>query len=251
VLWYPLQVSGIGAGWASGTYLSSTPTVLGPQLTTAEAPTATATPEPTRTATLEPTLEPTQTPTSLPSETPIPTATATIIDVLTPTETAEPTETPASVPTEEPQVTEPELPNETLELTVAPEEPRWLPIARIQRSPDAQPGQVLVDNDPATVWFANGAGQPLAMFVLDLGQVSAFSQIWWQTGESGIGGTLYLSVSSDNVEWIDLDPTLAYVTEDGWIVLDTPTSAQFIRFVFVNDTASDWLGGISEVRVLP
>jgi hypothetical protein len=58
-------------------------------------------------------------------------------------------------------------------------------------------------------------------------------------------------VSSDNVEWIDLDPTLAYVTEDGWIVLDTPTSAQFIRFVFVNDTASDWLGGISEVRVLP
>jgi hypothetical protein len=132
-----------------------------------------------------------------------------------------------------------------------PEEPIWLPIARIQRSPDSQPGQVLVDGDPTTVWSANGAGQPLAMFVLDLGQVSGFSQIQWQTGESGVSGTLYLSISADNAEWIDLDPTLAYLTADGWIALDAPVTAQFIRFVFVNDTATDWLGGVSDVRILP
>ena len=65
----------------------------------------------------------------------------------------------------------------------------------------------------------------------------------WQTGESGISGTLYMSVSSDNVAWIDLDPTLAYSSDDGWIALDAPASAQYIRFVFVNDAAADWLGG--------
>ena len=145
----------------------------------------------------------------------------------------------------------PLLPTETPDLDTPPEETPRLPIARIQRSPDSQPGQVLVDNDPSTVWSANGAGQPLAMFVLDLGQVSPFSQITWQSGESGISGTLYLSVSSDNVEWTDLDPTLAYPTEDGWVALDAPATAQYIRFVFVNDTASDWLGGIAEVRVMP
>jgi uncharacterized protein YraI len=247
VAWYPLQVSGIGAGWASGAYLSLTPTVLGPQVQTAGAPTETSTFE----STLEPTLEPTAPPTEAPpSETPIPTATATIVDVLTPTEIPLPTETPEILPTE-PQATVPEPPTETPELQAPPEETLWLPIARIQRSPDSQPGQVLVDSDPSTVWFANGAGQPLAMFVLDLGQVSAFSQIQWLTGESGIGGTLYLSISSDNVEWIDLDPTLANINEDGWVTLDVPASAQFIRFVFVNDTASDWLGGVSEVRISP
>ena len=244
VLWYPLQVPGIGAGWASGAYLSLTPTVLGPQL-----PTAAQAANPTQTATTVPTREPAISPTAVPpSETPLPTATATIVDILTPTEPAPPTETPEIAPTDQAAGPDPPKRNHP---TDAPEEPLWLPIARIQRSPDSQPGQVLVDSDPSTVWFANGAGQPLAMFVLDLGQVSAFSQIQWQTGESGIGGTLYLSVSADNVTWTDLDPTLAYPTEDGWIVLDAPASAQYIRFVFVNDTASGWLGGVSEVRILP
>ncbi len=185
----------------------------------------------------EPSLEPTSTPTEVPpSETPIPTATATLVDILTPTAMA--TDQPATIDAaQDPQESEPELSTETPAPETVIEEEAWLPIARIQRSPDSQPGQVLVDNDPTTVWSANGAGQPLAMFVLDLGQITPFSQIGWQSGESGISGTLYLSVSSDNVEWTDLDPTLAYATEDGWIALDAPATAQYIRFVFVNDTA--------------
>ena len=238
--WYPLNVDGIGAGWASGTYLSLTPTVQGPLLPTFDDPTGTATLEPTSTSTGAP-----------PSETPLPTATATIVDVLAPTEVAPAAETLEIEPTEEQQVADLAPPADAPEADTPPVETLALPIARIQRSPDSQPGQLLVDNDPSTVWFANGAGQPLAMFVLDLGQVSVFSQIQWQTGESGISGTLYLQVSSDNVEWLDLDPTFAYATEDGWIALDAPVSAQFIRFVFVNDAAAEWLGGISEVRVLP
>jgi uncharacterized protein YraI len=239
VKWYPLQVPGIGAGWASGDYLSGTPVVQGPLV-----PTVKSTAISTETSTLEPTQEPTQTPTAVPpSETPLPTATATIVDVLTPTE-ASPSEPPADVPADEPTAEQPVSAD-------APEEPLWLPIARIQRSPDSQPGQVLVDGDPATVWTANGAGQPLAMFVLDFGQESAFSQVQWQSGEAGQSGTLYLSISSDNAAWTDLDPTLAYLTEDGWIVLDAPVSAQYVRFVFVNDVAADWLGGIAEVRIMP
>jgi len=115
----------------------------------------------------------------------------------------------------------------------APEElptepaPAWLPIERVQRSPDSQPGQVLVDSDPATVWFANGAGQPLAMFVLDLGQETAFSQIRWLAGDAGLSGDLYLSISSDGEQWIDLDPTTAVVAGDGWSQLDTPATARY------------------------
>ena len=251
VIWYPLDVAGIGAGWASGTYLSSTPTVQGPLLpntpVSAEAEPAT----PTTTPGMEPSLEPSSTSTVVPpSETPIPTATATLVDILTPTAMA--TDPPATIDlAQDPQASDPEFSTETPVLETVIEEETGLPIARIQRSPDSQPGQVLVDNDPSTVWSANGASQPLAMFVLDLGQASAFSQIRWQSGESGISGTLYLSVSSDNVEWTDLDPTLAYLTEDGWIAVDVPATAQYVRFVFVNDAASDWLGGIAEVRIMP
>ena len=251
--WYPLNVAGIGAGWASGTYLSLNPTVQGPLLPTSGDPTNQPSKTPTGTPTPEATLEPASTSTAVPpSETPLPIATATVVDVLTPTVAMPPTEALVIEATEEPPVSDSEPPAETPGLITQPGElAPGLPIARIQRSPDSQPGQVLVDGDPSTVWFANGAALPLAMVVLDLGQPSAFSQIQWQTGDSGISGTLYLQVSSDNVEWLDLDPTLAYPTEDGWIALDAPSSAQFIRFIFVNDAAAEWLGGLSEVRVLP
>jgi uncharacterized protein YgiM (DUF1202 family) len=252
VAWYPLAVSGVGSGWASGAYLSLTPTVQGPQLPASANPTETVPVDPTQTATVDPTLEPSSTPTAAPpSETPIPTATATIVDTLTPVATLTSTESAETAPSEEPQNDDASLPADSADAGAPPDEQTWLSIARIQRSPDSEPGQVLVDGDPATVWFANGAGQPLAMFVLDLGQVSAFSQIQWQTGESGISGTLYVSVSSDNVTWTDLDPTLAHLTEDGWIALDSPASAQYIRFVFINDASAEWLGGVSEVRIRP
>jgi uncharacterized protein YraI len=253
VNWYPLNVSGIGAGWASGTYLSTSPVVQGPLL-----PSETPTSEPTATE-----LPPTSTPTPQPTDTPAPTETATVVDVIT--ETSTPSITPTD---EQSQNVEPLAPIGTpaateetaLEIPVeeSPTEiprteaaPAWLPIERVQRSPDSQPGQVLVDDDPSTVWFANGVGQPLAMFVLDLGQETAFSQVQWLIGDSGLSGTLYLSVSSDGETWTDLDPTLAYALDDGWTTLDAATSGRYIRFVFVNDTAAEWLGGISEVRIMP
>jgi hypothetical protein len=256
MIWYPLNVTGIGAGWATGTYLSTTPVVQGPQL-----PSQTPTPAATATATATP---PVETPTAASTLAPLPTGTPVVIEELTETPTPEVTATieepqaaaDTPTPTEEPIATETpivEVPTEGPPTELPPTEPApaGLPIARVQRSPDSQPAQVLVDNDPSTVWFANGAGQPLAMFVLDLGEETPFSQVQWLIGDSGLSGALYLSVSSDGQNWTDLDPSLALPAEDGWITLDAPMSSQYVRFVFVNDTAVEWLGGISEVRIMP
>jgi hypothetical protein len=214
-------------------------------------------PPPAETPTIEPTL------TASPTDTPV------VVEEITETPTAEATATIEETPTAEPQpATETPVPTEAAIVADTPVEespteisptealptdapPAGLPIARVQRSPDSQPAQVLVDNDSSTVWFANGAGQPLAMFVLDLGQETPFSQVQWRIGVSGLSGTLYLSVSSDGQNWTDLDPSLAAPTDDGWTSLDAATSGQYIRFVFVNDTAAEWLGGISEVRIMP
>lgn len=246
--WYPLDVSGIGAGWAASNYLSQT-AVQGPQLNVSQSVAETSTSEPDliATATPSPTVERTATPT----ETSERSSTPTVTDVLT--STSEPTSTQAPEASETAAVQAAASPAPPVEEAAPPAEaaPAWLSIARVQRSPDSQPGQVLVDQDPSTVWLANGVGQPLAMFVLDLGQESAFTQIAWLVEDSGLSGTLYLSVSSDGENWTDLDPTLATQTEDGWTVLDAGVSGRYVRFVFVNDAGAEWLGGISEVRILP
>jgi uncharacterized protein YraI len=264
MIWYPLNVTGIGAGWASGTYLSTTPVVQGPQRPTqtpAPAATATAIP-PANTPTAQPTLTPlsTETPVAIEeiTETATPEVTATVeepqaAEPQSATETPLPTETAAEADTPGEESPTELPPTEILPTEAPPTEaaPAGLPIARVQRSPDSQPAQVLVDNDPSTVWFANGAGQPLAMFVLDLGQETPFSQVQWLTGDAGLSGTLYLAVSSDGENWTDLDSSLAISTEDGWNALDVAISGRYIRFVFVNDTGAEWLGGISEVHIMP
>lgn len=249
--WFPLDVPAIGYGWASGTYLSTSPTVQGPQL-----PAVSSSEE-------EPAILDTPTPTASPPPAETPTVVDQITTTPTPTESMESTASAESPPDED--LSEPATPiaeptesaTEEPPTETAPEEsltevaPAWLPIERVQRSPDSQPGQVLVDADPSTVWFANGAGQPLAMFVLDLGENRAFSQVRWLPGDAGISGTLYLSISDDGEQWFDLDPTLAVSSADGWLVLEAPTSARYVRFVFVNDTGAEWLGGIADVRIMP
>ena len=249
--WFPLDVSGLGAGWASGSYLSTSPTVQGPQLPDSSDPDDERPAE--NTPVVTPVATSTPTPTLAPAETP------TVVDFITATSTPEATEPAEQIDVSGPQyvaasqdVAMAAEPGETpAEEPTAEPGPTWLPVERVQRSPDSQPGQALVDNDLTTVWFANGAGQPLAMFVLDLGQGTTFSQLTWATGETGMSGTVYLSVSSDGENWIHLDPTLAVTDGAGWQVLDAPMMGQFIRFVFVNDTGADWLGGIAEVRVMP
>jgi hypothetical protein len=75
--------------------------------------------------------------------------------------------------------------------------------------------------------------------------------VQWLAGDTGLSGTLYLSISSDGENWTDLDPSLAVASEDVWASLDGAVSGRYIRFVFVNDNAAEWLGGISEVRIMP
>ncbi len=254
IYWFPLDVSGIGNGWASSTYLASSPSVQGPRYPGLIDPNdeipvtdaalaeelAPASPTPTVVDLITPTTAPAATATTQPVEAPQPdTAASPVAEIedsgpaeLGDAPSAQPDETLAAEPTAEPA-------------------PAWLTIERVQRSPDSQPGQTLVDDDPATVWFANGVGQPLAMFVLDLGQETAVSQIRWLAGDAGLSGELYLSISSDGEQWIDLDPTLTVVTEDGWSQLDTPATARYVRVVFVNANSAEWLGGIAEIRIMP
>ena len=266
IFWFPLDVPAIGSGWASGAYLSPSPTVSGAELPATPSPDSDpgSTPFPAA-----PPETPTSTTTAVPTQTP--TMAEPLISSPLPesSELLQATEQPEPQPTDEPigdaapqLAASPAAPTDDEAMAAESEDapadeptaeptPVWLPIARIQRSPDSQPGQVLVDDDPSTVWFANGLEQPLAMFVLDLGQSMSFSQITWLTGDSGLSGTLYLAVSSDGENWIDLDPTLAVSNDAGWQVLATPMAGQYIRFVFVNDGGSDWLGGLAEVRILP
>ncbi len=238
VYWFPLDVPGIGAGWASGSYLSLSPTVQGPLMPTTGDPDdelpeeETSTPAPTETPTV---VDPVD-------ETPEPTATGEEMQSSAP-ENATSTGEEVAVAAEPAEAIDDEPAAETT--------PEWLPVERVQRSPDSQPGQVLVDDDPGTVWFANGASQPLAMFVLDLGQQTVVSQVRWLAGDAGLSGALYLSISSDGEIWTDLDPILAVAGDDGWSILDAPATTRYVRFVFVNDTGADWLGGIGEVRIMP
>lgn len=239
--WYPLQVTGIGAGWASATYLSTSTPVLGPRMT----------PTPPATGTATPTTPPSETAT--PPNTPTVSESGTLDSVPVSGEGNDEAE-PSVDPQSSEQAADPTTAIDTDRPVETVQEPPAdrLPIARVQRSPDSQPGQVLVDDDPSTVWFAPAAGQPLALFVLDLGEQASFSRIDWLPDVAGVSGTLYLAVSLDGETWTEIDPALAVAAPDGWLVLEVPATAQFVRFVFVDDTGAgaEWLGGIAEVRII-
>jgi len=129
--------------------------------------------------------------------------------------------------------------------------PRPYEIVRIQRIDGSEPGQVLVDEDAATVWTAPGyPDQQVALFVADLGAVQDISTIRWQPGAAGVAGELYVSLSTNGQEWIDLDLEGAYVDEE-WITIDIDASAEFVRFAFIAVDESPILGGISEVEIWP
>lgn len=214
--------------------------------------------------------EPSSTATTIP-------ATATV-GVETPVETPPVTETATTEATEavpadtETPVTEPQTQGEVQaspEISVATEEvpateipaateippteaaPQSLPIARVQRTDGSSPAQVLVDNDPSTVWMTDGSSVlPLAAFVVDLDAAQYVSSISWLSGADGLAGTLHISVSTDNETWTDL--AIDSIGPPGeWQQLAVGANVRFIRFVFVNEDGLAVLGGIAEVKVWP
>jgi hypothetical protein len=129
--------------------------------------------------------------------------------------------------------------------------PQSIPIARVQRSDGSSPGQVLVDDDPSTVWTTDGSSAvPLAAFVADLDSAQYVSSISWLSDSAGLTGTLHISVSTDNETWTDL-PLDNLAPPGEWQELMVDANVRYIRFVFVNDEGFASVGGVAELRVWP
>jgi uncharacterized protein YraI len=165
-----------------------------------------------------------------------------IVEVLQPP--AEPTATAEVLPpTSEPMATNEAPPTE--------EGPQPNQIVRIQRTENSSSGEVLVDEDPSTVWTAPGyPDQQVAVFVADLGQESNVGLVRWLPGVEGIAGELYLSISSDGQEWTDIDLSLA-VQDEEWTGVQLDTSTRFVRFALIDTGELPVLGGIAEVEIWP
>jgi hypothetical protein len=157
-------------------------------------------------------------------------------------------EEPAAPPTQTSTFVPPTL---TSELLPTDEGPQPYQVVRVQRTENASPGEVLVDEDPATVWTAPGyPDQQIAVFVADLGEERDVGVVRWLPGADGVAGELYLSISNDGQEWTDIDLTQA-VQNETWIEIEIAASTRFIRFAFVDAGELPVLGGIAEVEIWP
>jgi uncharacterized protein YraI len=218
--WFRVQFASVGTGWVVSQYLQlvSVSSVGAPN----DAPGSSES-LPTETATQEPPVEPTATATTEPEPTLeiIPTATVeTVLEQAPPTATIDEGSQP-------------------------------LPIVRIQRTDGSTGGEVLVDEDETTVWYAPGMpSAQAAVFVADLDSEQWISTIRWQTAPEGLSGQLYLSISSDGQTWTDLDLT-SVVTDGSWSTLELNASTVYVRFAFIAIDDTPDLGGIAEVELWP
>lgn len=123
--------------------------------------------------------------------------------------------------------------------------------ARIKRTANSVSGEVLVDGDLATSWTTvPGAPPRMASFTVDLDEVETVAALRWISGEQGISGTLRIETSADGETWTGL-ATVDAVEAGTWQTMPVVSEIRYVRFVFVNTTAADWLGGVAEVELLP
>jgi hypothetical protein len=231
--WYRVDCGGYGVGYVAGEYLQQVSAASLPPASVVSTSQATETPMATEVIPA----------TEAPSETiPAP------IDTETPMATTEPQDIGLASPEAAVPTGAAEQPRETAAIET---EPASLPIVRVQRSDGSSPAQVLVDDDPATIWTTDGStALPLAAFVVDLDSTQYVSSVSWLSDASGLFGTLYISVSTDNETWVDL-PIETIAPPGEWQALTVDADVRYIRFVFVNDGGLNVIGGIAEVKVWP
>ena len=215
-----------------------------------EAPSASATVIPTETATQTATATPSATATSEAAQLPSSTET------LTP-ELESSTPTPTETPTE--QI--PRRRNRTFEQAASPStgfteataqvEPYQA--VRIRHSRNSPSALAVVDRDPATYWITDVDAPPTdASFTLDFGAPVSIGSVRWLFAVAGYGDGLQIQVSNDLREWTSFDEPGAETAGD-WqtLTLHQPIQARYVRFLFVNTSGGDQVGGLAEVEVLP
>lgn len=240
--WYQVQFAGIGTGWVAGAFLQAAgvSSALPPDVPDSSDPApvdSEADDAPTTSEAADPTVE------SEPSATPEGPAEPTADGSDAPAETVE------SIPTTVIESVIEDTPTATSTIETGPQP---LPMVRVQRTEGSSEGQVLVDDDAATIWYAPGLPTAqAAVFVADLGSEQHVSRIRWQSVPEGLSGQLYLSVSSDGQTWTDLDLADVVSEEDHWSSIDLNASTVFVRFAFIAVEETPQLGGIAEVELWP
>jgi hypothetical protein len=214
--------------------------------TTSGADIPTETPIPTT----EPTEEPTQEPTAQPTETlePSPTETLTVTVTETATETASPTEEPTDVPTDEPIVE----PTEEPENAVVEEIPTPYVVARTIRTRGSDSGNVLIDGDPATVWYGESRDNATEVSVtLDLGRPRSIGTVRVLVSTEGVSGNLRVETSRNRRDWTEV-PSNVDGMADQWVDLvpEDEVAGRFVRLTFVSADSAQ-VGGVAEVEVWP
>jgi hypothetical protein len=247
---------------------TATPTETATETATAE-PTGTAEPSPTAAPTEEPTAEPTAEPTEKPTTEP----TATPTEELAAEPTEEPTQEPTEEPTAEPTATPTEPPTAEPTATPTPEadadeeadaaataddappataEVQPYRVRRTIQSRDAASGRVLLDGDPATVWWAGGGSSGESAVTFDLGGVNPIGRIRWLVGADGLAGALRIEVSTNRRRW-------TAVAEPGggepraWqeVAFAEPVPARYVRFVVAGTEETEQIGGLAELEIWP
>jgi len=209
--WYRLNCPGFGTGWLVQNYLVVVASAASEAEDLGEPPVKTA-------AIVDPTEE----------EAP-----------LAPTSTVDNLEPPVEI-----------QPTETIGAEVSQPERTPYPVVRVQRTDGSANGAVLVDDDASTIWETTGPEfHQIASFALDLDRAVPVRELRWLPGPDGIQGRLLIQISSDGESWVDLDHELATLDAEGWVVLPVDATAQYIRFVFLNDVQTPQLGGIAELEV--
>ena len=187
--WYRLSCPSYGVGYAAGDFFEQ---VSAASVAEESANTATTVPATATTGAETPVESPPVVETATDEATEVaPTDTETPI-VETQTQSEAQASPEIDTESEAPVVTEASIATE-----IPPTEsgPQSLPIARVLRTDGSSPAQVLVDDDPSTVWMTDGSSVlPLAAFVVDLDAEQYVSSISWLSGTSGLAGTLHISV---------------------------------------------------------
>ncbi|CAN5566313.1 hypothetical protein BH23CHL5_BH23CHL5_00950 [soil metagenome] len=111
----------------------------------------------------------------------------------------------------------------------------------------------LADDDRSTVWRVEETGEIEKITLrLDLDYRQYIETLRWLESFDGLQGRLEISLSDDDLLWTDLNVFAATWDETGiWQELAVYAEARYVRITFINDAGWSWLGGLSEIELLP